>query len=73
MTKPTETPWFPGHIKPVHVGVYKRRLQDKSLRYSRWSGTVWHLLARTAFDAANELNISGSQCLDWRGLTEQPK
>lgn len=69
----TETPWFPGHIKPVHFGVYKSRSPTGYVSFSLWSGGLWRTGTDTAEHAAKMLQPSPWQDDQWRGLTEQPK
>lgn len=68
----TETPWFPGHIKPVHFGVYKRRNVVGYITFSRWAD-CWCATGTSAKEAAKMTFASCWQDLEWRGLTEQPK
>lgn len=68
----TETPWFPGHIKPVHFGVYKRRDNVGHVTFSRWADG-WFTGTHSANDAAKMKAASCWQDMEWRGLTEQPK
>lgn len=68
----TETPWFPGHIKPVHFGVYKRRDSVGHVTFSKWRG-FWCVARARAEDAAEENDLSAWQDLEWRGLTERAK
>lgn len=37
------TPWFPGTVKPVYVGVYVRRRTHSIETYNYWDGTNWHV------------------------------
>ena len=61
------TQWFPGDVKPVHIGVYERRL-TKYLYYSRWDGEKWYYLRDTVDEAASQIIDSAHQNLPWRGV-----
>ena len=68
------TPWFPGDVKPVRVGVYHRagRVRGQYL-FSYWNGDYWCCLAVDAGRAAalGRSRISSTfQRIKWRGLTE---
>ena len=70
--KPKLTPWFPGSVKPVHVGVYQRTW--KSLPFSFWDGRQWLLAGYEKRDAMGHSNIpSSAQSVPWRGLSEKPQ
>lgn len=62
------TQWHKGNVKPVHIGVYKRRYWHYSY-FCRWDGEVWYQAHETAESAALETMISGCQYIPWRGLT----
>ena len=64
------TQWFPGDVKPVHIGVYERRLKFKTyVYYSRWNGERWQWLHWTVEDAAASAGApSVYQNLPWRGV-----
>ena len=63
------TPWFPGDVKPVHVGVYERRLKFTTVVfYSRWDGKKWRALRRTVTGANTVLRVSEYQNMPWRGV-----
>ena len=63
------TQWFPGYVKPVHVGVYERRLRFKTdVYYSRWDGEKWCTLCDTVDEAAHKIFDSAYQNLPWRGV-----
>ena len=63
------TQWFPGDVKPVHVGVYERRLKFKTnVYYSRWDGENWLFMCGTVDKAAHQIFDSGYQSLPWRGV-----
>ena len=65
------TSWFPGDVKPVHVGVYERRpsFNTDIRQYSYWDGSAWHWLGWTAPSAVLLTGIhSAFQDLPWRGV-----
>ena len=70
------TPWFPGCIKPVHIGVYERRGAgcDYVDGYAFWNGAQWAWSAITPKTALlYRSNISRYQSDDsipfeWRGI-----
>ena len=35
------TPWFPGTVKPVRVGVYEREYRCSRRIYNYWNGKTW--------------------------------
>jgi hypothetical protein len=75
------TPWFPGTVKPVHVGVYQRAVYRKGSPlhkwvYAKWDGWHWHsarwteaLAAKAGFSGMNV----GPNSPKWRGLKERAK
>ena len=66
------TPTFPGHIKPVRVGIYQRK-DCATWGYAYWSGSQWSadwLSARKAY--LNRDYVSFCQQLPWRGLAVKP-
>lgn len=64
------TPWFPGDVKPVHVGVYET---DRIGRFQYWNGKSWGYYMPSA-EAAERVKASFSarQQPEWRGLSEKP-
>jgi hypothetical protein len=65
------TPWFPGDVKPVRVGVYERQYFREQLetRYSYWSGYKWSTWAPTPKGALDLWYTVGAlQDLPWRGV-----
>ena len=69
------TPWFPGHVKPVHVGVYQTcGMTSDTKRFQYWRGEGWGFCSYTAKEAdeAYSLGLSGSQKPQWRGLAKKP-
>jgi hypothetical protein len=70
-----ETPWFDGHVKPVRVGLYQRKLSfvGREWVWSWWSGTHWGLFSLSPSVAVKAgKHRSGHQHLPWRGLCEKP-
>lgn len=64
------TPWFPGDVKPVHVGMYERDF-GWGHAYSYWNGEFWGQYCRTVSVAyASRGKVSFHQQVPWRGLTE---
>lgn len=65
------TPWFPGDVKPVRVGVYERALC--ATPWSCWDGVHWMLPGRTPDEAMKHYDRpSASQEKPWRGLAADP-
>lgn len=69
------TPWFPGAVKPVRVGVYEREYplipSDEGTvhLYCYWSGNKWSTWALSPKDAFNLWYTVGAlQDLPWRGV-----
>ena len=64
------TPWFPGDVKPVRVGVYERDYLPSNPRaYCYWAGMKWSTWRRTPRQAADGYcKPSGFQKLPWRGV-----
>ena len=66
------TPWFPGDVKPVRVGVYERNYGNDRLRdcnYCHWNGKFWSIWATTQRGAVHlKNNASRWQDLPWRGV-----
>lgn len=64
------TDWFPGSVRPVHLGVYQRD-ENENTCFSYWDGNNWGWNKRTPKDALKfSLWHSNHQCLPWRGLTK---
>jgi hypothetical protein len=65
------TLWFPGNVKPVHVGAYEK-LVGKDKGYQYWNGKFWGAWS-TSPDMAfiNKDTASGFQFEYWRGLEEK--
>ena len=66
------TPWFPGTVAPVHVGVYERQVGSE-IYYSKWDGLQWLLLWEKLEMAEAEIDRSVYALQDpdikWRGFT----
>lgn len=75
MKRQPVTPWFPGSIKPVHVGVYECKDRfDALLTYQHWDGKRWGLFAPTPEKAVRySSSASVRQTPNWRGLASNPK
>jgi hypothetical protein len=71
MTAPKLSPVFPGHIKPVHAGPYKRKY-PQGWRYCHFLG-YWRMSFCSPDAALNAGPAeASSQTLPWRGLAEKP-
>ncbi len=64
------TPWYPGTIKPVRVGVYERRYPDGATLYSLWDGVQWYWAWDTAALASREYKYTYTQTIPWRGVAK---
>jgi hypothetical protein len=65
------TKWFPGNVKPVHVGVYETASNDAGQWFQYWHGTHWGYSAHTPEFAYERRDLwSYHQSDSWRGLTE---
>lgn len=74
MAAPKLTPWFPGSVKPVRVGVYERDYDRGYPVYSRWDGKHWLWTYDSSRQAAIEQGkLSPFQNIPWRGLAEEHK
>lgn len=70
------TPWFPGYVKPVWVGVYQREYgneNDPDIVYCKWDGKAFHVYARNPYQASINDCESSNIHNRWRGLAEPPK
>lgn len=67
------TPWYPGDVKPVRVGVYERdHVHD--VRYSYWNGHYWGGWAKKRTHARNNKDApSALQSIPWRGIARTPR
>lgn len=70
MKKPKLTQWFPGHVKPVHKGVYMTQFSDKC-PYSKWDGSRW-MDSESTIEKADKAILIGYANKSWRGLAEKP-
>jgi hypothetical protein len=62
------TDWLPGHLKPVHEGVYRRHFPGGP--YACWSAHQgWRRDASSPEEAAAESRLAKQQNLKWRGRT----
>lgn len=70
------TQWLHKSINPVHVGVYRMRINFMGKIYSRWNGEYWCLWSnsiRGASMATERSNyIYSSFNVFWRGLAVKP-
>jgi hypothetical protein len=66
------TPWFPGHVKPVHKGIYQRTTRWGEQYYSKWDGEFWCAYATNFALAEKFTQASMFQDWEWRGLAEDP-
>jgi hypothetical protein len=57
------TQWFPGWIKPQHIGVYQRLYSQIEISLCYWDGHRWY--ADIYPDAKW---VSHLQSLPWRGI-----
>lgn len=62
------TPWFPGTVNPVRVGVYERKYNTNKTFYCHWNGEYWHAWATTPATAKDAFALSALQNLPWRGV-----
>ena len=70
----TRTPWFPGTVKPVRVGLYEARFLGSGVIYvDWWNGEQW-CNAQT-HKPWPEGSVGEDQWRngEWRGLTEEAK
>ena len=68
------TPWFPGAVKPVRVGVYQQWCgYGRVIGYQHWNGNRWSAWAPTIKEALADAGcLVGANTGDWRGLAEKP-
>jgi hypothetical protein len=62
------TEWYTGDQKPVHIGVYKRYIENEGFRYSMWNGAAWLDWCGTVSSAYKQRGKSRTQNAPWRGL-----
>jgi hypothetical protein len=67
------TPWFPGHVKPVHHGIYETDAdtEDGAPCYQSWNGLWWGWCSSWSDFAVD--SPSTYQTPNWRGLAKAPK
>jgi putative component of toxin-antitoxin plasmid stabilization module len=66
------TQWFPGDVKPVHVGVYERDY-GYGLRFWYFDGSFWRFGGTTTVQACRAGHrIATEQSYPWRGLADKP-
>lgn len=63
--------WHSGDVKPVHVGVYQRKIFG-AIVYGKWTGKIWNCSASTAKEADKHKKASYylNPRYEWRGLTK---
>lgn len=64
-----ETDWIPGELKPVRVGVYKRRIHGERF-YSWWDGDWSVMCSQKNIAKKNKDMRSSFQDLPWKGLAK---
>lgn len=66
------TPWFPGDIKPAHVGVYERQY-NQAIGFTLWDGKAWKVGGASTPDGADTPHAGEStfQELPWRGIARE--
>ena len=74
--QPEMTPWFGGNVKPVHVGVYQKKLKGTDGPvFAYWDGSRWSAFVgpRDTPDDAMKLrnSLSAYQDVPWRGLMQK--
>ena len=69
------TPWYPGHVKPVRVGVYERDYGDDDQTPSYcYFDKVWSSYGGSVEEAESYKDyVSSEQCYPWRGIAKEPK
>jgi hypothetical protein len=67
-----KTPWIPGNVKPVRVGVYQRHHDNYDTIFSRWDGEMWYAGLDNVKSANSSTLDSAYQQLPWRGLAQDP-
>ena len=68
--KPKLTPWIDGRFYPAIPCVYGRQFGARL--YSKWTGSEWLVAHSHIAFAANSVNPSYIQSLNWRGRAEKP-
>ena len=69
------TEWYPGHIKPVRVGVYQRLYGRVVVGFAYWNGRNWHQGEGHITGALSWVKYPtpGLPDLMWRGLAQDPE
>ena len=66
------TPWYPGEIKPIRIGVYERQYPARSwTSYCYWDGRIFSQGWKAPEPAKEYRNLpsaSSYQNLPWRGV-----
>jgi hypothetical protein len=63
------TPWFPGHVKPAHIGFYERDYHIVEAELADyWDGDDWWVVP----NGCPEERYLGAPVCPWRGLAEKP-
>jgi hypothetical protein len=74
MKKLKMTAWYPGNVRPAHVGVYETAPQHGHKWFKFWNGSWWGYAANNVQRAFEWRDVrSAHQCDDWRGLTAPAK
>jgi hypothetical protein len=69
-----KTKWYPGDVKPVHVGVYETAPMHGIRFYQFWNGKSWGYASQSpdgADEWADVYSRHQSDC--WRGLAAPAK
>jgi hypothetical protein len=66
------TDWFPGCVRPAHVGVYETLSRSgNSVRYQHWDGHFWGFFKPSPYEAQARAHMrSQDQYPQWRGLAK---
>lgn len=81
-TKQKLTPWFPGDVKPVRIGVYEAEWDygdgDITTYFNHFDGQHWHsgwfdLTSVRPSDPRIGRTSGGDFPKNWRGLSSNPK
>jgi len=66
--------WHDGNVKPVHIGVYERDIDDLEFKFSYWDGEYW-LIACAEINEAFKYKDITWMChsawqtdVKWRGI-----
>jgi len=67
------TPWFPGKVKPVRVGVYETAPRGVTRYYQFWDGFRWGWAGHSPKEAEQDRRLPSYHQKDkWRGLSSDP-